>query len=108
MRILIITLLIHLNVIHTGARDWRGIVPLRTTRLEVIRLLGQPKRSQTTKIEYFDLGDKEVTINWIDPTCQKQYPIEADVTVRPEDLVLNISVFPREPIPLKDFNLLPM
>jgi hypothetical protein len=83
-------------------------VPLRSTRSEVIKLLGNPTHSQITNLEYFDLADEAVTIKWIDPTCQRKYPRADGEVVRPEDLVLSISVFPKKPLSPKALKLSPM
>jgi hypothetical protein len=74
-----------------SAKEWHGIVPLHTTRAEVIKLLGTPKHTYTN-LEHFDVADDEVMIYWIDPTCERPYAseeYEAQDDVRPGDLVLN-------------------
>jgi hypothetical protein len=90
------------------AKEWRGIVPLHTTRAEVIKLLGEPKPSWELADWYFDLGDSRVEIEWIDPTCERKYPIRtSEGGSRPDDLVLNIAVIEKKPIPSKELNLSP-
>jgi hypothetical protein len=87
------------------AKEWRGIAPLRSTRSDVLKLLGNPKHSWETATEYFDLNDEKVTIKWIDPTCERKYPIESERDVRPDDLVLAILVYPKKPIPAKELDI---
>jgi hypothetical protein len=88
------------SAISCFAKEWRGIVPLHSTRADVIKLLGNPRHGQTTGSEYFELADEKVTIKWIDPSCQRKYSIEEGAVVHPEDLVLTVKVFPNKPIPL--------
>jgi hypothetical protein len=82
------------------AKEWRGIVPLRSTRSDVLKLLGDPKHTLETDGEYFDLDGEKVTLEWIDPTCEREYPVKTKS--RPGDLVLHIYVFPKSPLPLKE------
>ena len=90
------------------AKEWRGIVPLHTTRSEVVRLLGEPKPTWELADWYFDLGDSRVEIEWIDPTCERKYPIHtSEGGTRPGDLVLNIWVIEKKPIPLEELHLSP-
>ena len=90
-----------------SAKEWHGIVPLHTTRSEVIKLFGTPKHTYTN-LEYFDVADDEVMIYWIDPTCERPYvseEYEAQDDVRPGDLVLNIIVYPKKPRPAKEIDI---
>jgi hypothetical protein len=87
------------------AKEWRGIVPLRSTRSDVIKLLGNPTHALWNYREYFMFDNERVRFEWIDPTCVKKYPIELDTEVRSSDLVLNISVTPKKPFPLEELGL---
>ena len=88
------------------AKEWRGIVPLHTTRSQVIKLLGEPKHTWENVSGYFDLADEKVTIEWIDPTCEREYPIyTAQEGARPDDLVLKIDVYPKKPISAKELEI---
>ena len=81
------------------AKAWRGIVPLHSTRSDVIKLLGEPRRLLWVYRDFFILDAETVTFRWIDPTCVRKYPVEPDSEVRADDLVLNISVIPKRPTP---------
>ena len=100
--------LILCSAISCFAKEWRGIAPLRSTRADVIERLGNPKKNQDTGVEYFDLGTEKVTIQWIDPTCERKYPVEPAEAVRPAHVVLRVTVFPKTPINAKELDLLPM
>jgi hypothetical protein len=90
--------LILCSAISCFAKEWRGIVPLHSTRSDVIKILGKPTHGVWNYQEIFDLENERVGIEWIDPTCVRKYPIEPDSEVQPTDLVLTISVFPKKPI----------
>ena len=68
------------------AKEWRGIVPLHSTRADVIKLLGNPTRSLEDSQEYFVLENETVKFEWIDPTCVRKYPVESEDEVRPDEL----------------------
>ena len=88
-----------------SAKEWRGIVPLHTTRSEVIKLLGQPTHLLWDYRDYFIRGDEIIRFEWIDPTCARKCPVEPDSEVRPDDLVLSISVTLKKPIPIDELHL---
>jgi hypothetical protein len=87
------------------AKEWRGIVPLHSTRADVLKILGDPKHTWETATEYYDLADEKVTIKWIDPTCERKYPVESEVASRPDDIVLAILVYPKKPLPSKELDI---
>jgi hypothetical protein len=89
------------------AKEWRGIVPLHSTRSDVIKLLGEPKHLQWDYRDYFFLDAEWVTFQWVDPTCRRKLPVEPDSEVRPDALVLNISVTPKKPFPVEELHLPP-
>jgi hypothetical protein len=74
------------------AKEWRGIVPLHSTRADVIRLLGNPRHVQGGEGEFFEVENGVVAFEWVDPTCVRKYPVEPPKAIRPDDLVLDISV----------------
>lgn len=90
------------------AKEWRGIKPLRSTRSDVVRLLGAPKTNQNTGAEFFDLSGEVVTIKWADPTCGRKYPIAETAVINPEDVVLSLEVFPKKAVRLSELHPLPL
>jgi len=99
--------LLVLSTISCLAKEWRGIVPLHSTRSDVLSLLGNPKHSQLDYSEYFEVNGDKVTFEWIDPTCHRQYPVYPDQDVQPQDLVLNISVSLKRAISLDELGETP-
>ena len=66
--IILFSVLMMLSFSLTGlAREWNGIVPLVTTRTEVIGKLGQPLIDE--KSEYFIFEGQRVEIRWARPDC---------------------------------------
>ena len=83
------------------AKSWRGLVPLLTTRAQVLDMLGSPKLNATDQTESFDLPNEVVVLRWIRPTCGTQTPIPMGEPFRPSDLVLQITVNPKVPLEMK-------
>jgi hypothetical protein len=52
---------------HTIAEEWRGIVPLRSTRADVVRLFGKCAGNDSSC--EFTLPNEEVLIEFATPTC---------------------------------------
>lgn len=52
---------------HSQSKGWRGIVPLHSTRADVIRLLGPPNLDG----DLYDLDNKTVHIEYSDGPCEK-------------------------------------
>lgn len=52
-------------------QGWRGIVPLRSTRADVERLIGGPTESNGVT---YDLKEERVTISYSDGACAKGWP----------------------------------
>lgn len=87
------------------AREWRGIVPLRSTRAEVIKLLGPPRHLMWDYRDYFDVENAVVTFSWIDSDCRRTYPLEPDASIQLNDLVLGISLRLKQPVPERELHL---
>ena len=51
------------------AKDWNGIVPLKTTRADVLKILETPMHDRATKKEYFEVKGEKITIRWQRPDC---------------------------------------
>jgi hypothetical protein len=78
-------------------KGWRGIVPLRSTRADVERLVGPPDKSSNS----YDLGDKKVFIQYSPGPCESA-PSGWNV---PRDTVINIEISPKEKPKLADLKL---
>lgn len=83
-----------------GAKEWQGVVPLRSTRKDVDRLLGPPSR-QTTWDAFYHVKDASVLVTFSEGNCNK-WPVDWDV---PAGTVQEIHVYPSEDIPLSELKL---
>ena len=69
------------------AEGWRGIVPLRSTRVDVERLLGPSTGRCRCK---YNLGNERVFIQYSGESCGKEKPRGWNV---PSDTAITISVY---------------
>ena len=81
----------------TVAKVWRGIVPLESTRADVIKLLGEPRSTGG-----YDLGDQFVVIHYSSGDCTAE--IHCECLVGP-DVVTEIEVTIKTELPLNQLNL---
>jgi hypothetical protein len=87
------------------SHEWRGIVPLHSTRAEVIKVLGNPTHGLWNDSEVFESESETVKIEWIDPACVRRYPIAPDTEVRLTDVVLSVTLFPKKRIAVETLQL---
>lgn len=79
----------------SSARQWHNISPLKTTRAEVLRLLGEPKHSQSDGREYFEVDNQTITISWKRPDCYGRDSIIKGHSVDPDAFVYQVTVAPK-------------
>jgi hypothetical protein len=72
------------------AKPWRGIVPLKSTRVDVERLLGSPKQSSEFD-SYYSLPNEIVVVHFQATACD-ELGFEWNV---PPDTVIEIGVIPK-------------
>ena len=85
-----------LILIHSAeAKDWRGIVPLRSTRADVERLLGQPEQGSGG---VYQTGDESISVSYSEKPCDYGWQV-------PPGTVINISVRPKNPPTLASLKL---
>lgn len=105
MRIIVRTLCLSFLILVSGysciAKEWRGIIRLRSTRAEVIKSLGNPKH-QWNNPEFFEVDIGTVEFQWIDPTCVRKYPVQPLAAITADDIVFQISITLKAPISLKE------
>jgi hypothetical protein len=76
------------------AKEWRGIVPLHSTRADVERLLGKPN----AKYDRYDLESEEATFFYSKGRCANGWDV-------PLDTVIDIAVTFKQPRRLADLKL---
>lgn len=83
-RVIVVLLLLLFLTAELQAKEWRGIIPLRSTRVDVERLLGQPGEHGRYQFE-----DERAYINYADGQCDRTDRCECLV---PEGTVIEIRV----------------
>ncbi len=69
------------------SRDWRGITPLRSTRADVERLLGQPEQVSGS---LYQTSNERISITYSERPCDYDFQV-------PPGTVINISVHSKNP-----------
>lgn len=90
--LIFITLILTQN---TEAKDWRGIVPLRSTRADVERLLGQPEQGSGG---VYQTVSESILVSYSEKPCDYGWQV-------PPGTVINISVRPKNPPALASLKL---
>lgn len=80
------------------AKEWRGIVPLHSTRADVERLIGKPN----SKYDLYDFEHERVSIIYSNGPCTRGLQGMWNV---PRDTVIRISVAPKEGLQLSDLRI---
>ena len=89
-RVSILVFLLALCSLRVNAEPWRGIVPLKSTRSDVERLLGKPQPGGIGSYVTYKLEAEEVRVVYADrKLCSR--PDRCDCRV-PDDTVLHIVV----------------
>ena len=84
-----------------STKDWRGLVPLKSTREDVERLLGPPEKIIDKRALTYSLSNVVVLINFSgNPKCQENLPYDSwDVG---SDTVTGLAVMLKKPVPVSE------
>ena len=93
-KILVSSIVLSLASTVTYAKEWRGIVPLHSTRADVERLLGRPN----AKYERYDIENEEAQIFYSKGRCLNGWDV-------PLDTVIEISVSFKQSRTLSDLKV---
>ena len=85
----------------TTANGWQGIVPMRSVRTDVERLLG-PSKALLGNIYRYDTVENRVDVTYSSDPCQAS---GANAHGTATDVVLKITVTPRKTLLVKDLHL---
>ncbi|HSS22565.1 MAG TPA: hypothetical protein VLL54_21010 [Pyrinomonadaceae bacterium] len=80
---------------------WRGLVPLRSTRHDVERVLGDSKSSSPPDYVY-DTKNENIIVRYSTDTCSRAPNVEWDV---PINTVVSITVSPKADLLIRDLHL---
>lgn len=81
------------------AKGWRGILPLRSTRRDVERIIGSPSTAGGSS---YETPDERVFVDYSDGPCEKGWPYGWNVAA---DTVVTITVSPKIKAGLATLNL---
>jgi hypothetical protein len=81
VRSLLLFLFCLLLVSESKAKSWRGIIPLKSTRADVERLLGRPN----AKYQRYQIENEEATVTFSKGECAEGWKV-------PRDTVLNMTI----------------
>lgn len=97
---LLSVLLLFCAVAPTLAQGWHGLAPLKSSRADVERILGQPKQS-TANTSIYDFRGEEVFVVYSSGPCNTN-PEGWDV---PPDTLVNLTITPDRPLKVTELNL---
>lgn len=94
---LICLLIVIPMLVQAQSKGWRGIIPLRSTRTDVIRLLGPPNVDG----RFYEIDNKTVHIDYSDGPCETG---RSGWNV-PRDTVVSISLAPNQDLKFSDLHI---
>lgn len=72
------------------AKDWNNIFPLKTTRSEVLKILGEPSKEKAAEGEYFEVEGGRIKIYWVLPDCYEENML-TDEAIKPDSVVYQMA-----------------
>jgi hypothetical protein len=79
------------------AKEFRGIIPLHSTRADVKKILGKPLFEEGKPIDIYDVAEGCISIMYIVQPCHKGLPSNWGNWNLPADTVVEISVSLEKP-----------
>jgi hypothetical protein len=89
----------------TLAKPWRGIVPLRSKRQHVRRVLGKPIIGDAGAIELYETQEGRIQVTYARKPCEQGLPADWGNWKVARDTVVNISITLREEIPVANLKI---
>jgi hypothetical protein len=87
------------------AKPWRGIVPLRSRRADVRRLLGKPMIGTDGAIELYEKKEGHVQVRYALRPCEQGLPADWGNWKVARDTVVNISITLHEEFPISQLRI---
>jgi hypothetical protein len=88
----------------TMAKPWRGILPLRSRRTHVRRVLGKPIGGAGA-IELYEKQEGRIQVMYARKPCEQGLPADWGNWKVDRDTVVNISIILREEIPVANLKI---
>ena len=89
----------------TLAKPWRGIVPLRSKRSHVRRVLGKPIIGDAGAIELYEKMEGRIQVTYARKPCEQGLPADWGNWKVARDTVVNISITLRKEIPVANLKI---
>ena len=89
----------------TLAKPWRGIVPLRSKRTHVRRILGKPIIGGAGAIDLYEKQEGRVQVTYARKPCEQGLPADWGNWKVARDTVVNISITLRDEIPVANLKI---
>jgi len=87
------------------AKPWRGIVPLRSKRAHVRRVLGKPSIGADGTIELYEKKEGHIQVRYARQPCEEGLPADWGNWRVSRDTVVNISITLHEEFPVADLGI---
>ena len=99
MKTLLVTIFSLIAFTTIYAKEWRGLVPLHSTRADIERLpsIQLPDRYDA-EVGFYKLEQESITVRYITGKCIEGWNV-------PRNTILWINVHPKQPVKLSDLNL---
>src|SRR6266404_6633303 len=92
-RCLLVVCITLIGSMYSSAKDWRGIIPLSSSRIDVERIIGPPK-SQGKLVSSYEFDIEFVDVYYASgPPCGSGLTNEWKV---PRDIVVSVRVIPKK------------
>jgi hypothetical protein len=88
-----------------AAKAWRGIVPLRSKRADVRRVLGNPLIGGVGSIELYEKEEGRILVRYARHPCEQGLPADWGNWKVQRDTVVNISITLREDLKVADLKI---
>ena len=85
----------------SSAKEWRGIIPLHSTRADVLRILGKP----TLDDHIYDVDEGRANIMYARQRFEQGLPGDWGNWNVPPDTVIHITIYLKKGIPLADLKI---
>ena len=87
------------------AKEWRGIIPLHSTRADVRKLLGQPLPISSKFSDSYDVAEGRAHFMYVRQRCEQGLPADWGNWDVPPETVANITIYLAKEMPLKELNI---
>ena len=101
------TVLLFSSAATASANEWRGLVPMKSVREDVRKLLGEPA-VEAVAYEIYELSEETVWVEYVTYRCDGEVPMgcpTAPVCKLPPHTVLDVAVRLRLPVPVAEIDL---